>query len=67
MIGKIGSMVLVAGMPTPRVYGCEKGEGCKKGEHQDGRFHDFPEHIFTSNLPARGDTRVPRVTNRDVW
>lgn len=45
MIGKIGSMVLVAGIiaNAARVFplGVEKGEGCKKGEHQDGRFHDF--------------------------
>ena len=41
MIGKIGSMVLVAGIiaNAARVFlGVEKGEGCKKGEHQDGRF-----------------------------
>jgi hypothetical protein len=55
MIGKIGSMVLVTGIiaNAARLFlGVEKGEGCKKGEHQDGRFHDFPERILASNLPA---------------
>ena len=54
MIGKIGSMVLVAGMPTPRVYSwaLRREKVAKKGEHQDGRFHDFPERILASNVPA---------------
>jgi hypothetical protein len=55
MIGKIGSMVLVAGIiaNAGRLFlGVEKGEGCKKGEHQDGGFHDFLERISASNVPA---------------
>jgi hypothetical protein len=55
MIGKIGSMVLVAGIIANAAWiflGTEKGEDCKKGEHQDGRFHNFPERILASNVPA---------------
>ena len=48
-------MALVPGIiaNAARLFlGVEKGEGCKKEEHQDGRFHDFPERILASNVPA---------------
>ena len=54
MTGKIGSMVLVAGMPTPRVYSWALRRE-KVAKRENIRMADcmiFPERILASNVPA---------------